>query len=59
MIMNTNENISTSTSIYTGVIRTHTYWMTSKEYRKSANNQSCYMKMNNDNTLTRTHIYFT
>jgi hypothetical protein len=59
--MNTNENISTSTStsIYTGVIRTHTYWMTSKEYRKSANNQSCYMKMNNDNTLTRTHIYFT
>lgn len=34
-------------------VRTHTYWMTNKEYKKWKPN-----KTQNDGMITRTHIYF-
>ena len=39
-------------------IRTHTYWMTIKEYKKWSNKLPKKINFNNDNILTRTHIYF-
>jgi hypothetical protein len=39
-------------------IRTHTYWMTLKEYKKFSKNKPSPIKINNDNTITRTHIIF-
>ena len=39
-------------------VRTHTYWMTFKEYKKWSTKRDNEYKLNNDNTLTRTHIIF-
>lgn len=39
-------------------IRTHTYWLSVKEYRKMSKSKN-EIKMNNDNIATRTHIFFT
>jgi|TARA_B110000967_G_scaffold208117_1_gene259291 hypothetical protein len=39
-------------------IRTHTYWLTPKEYRKMTKHPIEYAIVNSDNTVTRTHIYF-
>ena len=44
------------------VIRTHTYWMTIKEYKKMCKNKPKNkprnIKVNTDNTIIRTHIHF-
>ena len=40
------------------VIRTHTYWMTVKEYKKMSKNKSRNIKLNTDSTIIRTHINF-
>lgn len=40
------------------VIRTHTYWMTVKEYKKMCKNKPRNIKVNTDNTIIRTHIHF-
>lgn len=39
-------------------IRTHTYWMTVKQYKKWSKNIQKNKVLNNDKTLTRTHIIF-
>ena len=39
-------------------VRTHTYWMTVKEYKKWSKNKPANIKFNKDNTVTRTHIIF-
>jgi hypothetical protein len=39
-------------------VRTHTYWMTFKEYKKWSKHNHTEIKLNNDNTVTRTHIIF-
>ncbi len=39
-------------------IRTHTYWLTPKEYRKRTKRPIEYTTVNSDNVVTRTHIYF-
>jgi len=39
-------------------VRTHTYWMTMKEYKKWSKNAPRVIRFNNDKTKTRTHIYF-
>lgn len=38
-------------------IRTHTYWMTVKEYKKRSKYRLKH-NINNSNVITRTHIYF-
>ena len=40
------------------VIRTHTYWMNVKEYKKLSKNKPRNIKLNTDNTIIRTHIHF-
>ena len=40
------------------VIRTHTYWMTVKEYKKMSKKKPINIKLNTDNTIIRTHINF-
>ena len=47
--MNTKQNIQ---------VRTHTYWMTVKEYKKWSKSKPAEIKPNNDGTVTRTHIHF-
>jgi len=50
----------------TQIIRTHTYWMTTKEYKKWSKNRpdniqvdvKSKSKSNNNNVVTRTHIHF-
>ena len=39
-------------------VRTHTYWMTYKEYKKWSKHNPPMIKLNNDNIVTRTHIIF-
>jgi hypothetical protein len=39
-------------------VRTHTRWMTIKEYKKWSNNKNRSIPFNNDKTITRSHIYF-
>lgn len=39
-------------------IRTHTYWMSVKEYKKHAKHKGKEIKIKGDETVTRTHIYF-
>jgi len=39
-------------------VRTHTLWMTMKEYKKWSKNNKNKIVFNNDKTKTRTHIYF-
>ncbi len=39
-------------------VRTHTYWMTVKEYKKWSKNKPSPIPFNNDTTITRTHIHF-
>ena len=39
-------------------IRTHTYWMTYKEYKKWSAKRDKEYRLNTDNTVTRTHIIF-
>ena len=39
-------------------VGTHTYWLTPKEYRKMAKKSTEYKYITNDNTVTRTHLYF-
>jgi hypothetical protein len=39
------------------MVRTHTYWMTIKEYKKWSKKQEEYKKYS-DGIVTRTHIYF-
>ena len=39
-------------------VRTHTLWMTVKQYKKWSNNKSENITLKKDNTKTRTHIYF-
>ena len=39
-------------------IRTHTLWMTLKEYKKWSKTKQENIVLNNDKTITRTHIYF-
>ncbi len=39
------------------IIRTHTYWLTPKEYRKKSKKSDNKIKMGDD-MMTRTHIYF-
>lgn len=48
-----SKNNRTSTNI-----RTHTYWLTSKEYRKMTKRPIEYTTVKSDNTVTRTHLYF-
>jgi len=43
-------------------IRTHTYYLTWKEYKKKylySNSNSKYNKFRDNSVLTKTHIYFT
>ena len=47
--MNTKQNIQ---------VRTHTYWMTVKEYKKWSKSKPAEIKPDNDGTVTRTHIHF-
>jgi hypothetical protein len=44
-------------SEYILMVRTHTYWMTIKEYKKWSKKKEEYKKYSNG-TITRTHIYF-
>ena len=46
-----NKNDSTN-------VRTHIYWLTPKEYRKMSKQSIEHKYVNDDNTITRTHIYF-
>jgi len=39
-------------------LRTHTLWLTMKEYKKWSKNKYSNIVLNNDKTKTRTHIYF-
>ena len=39
-------------------IRTHTYWMSIKEYKKHSKHRVNDIKLKHDDTITRTHIYF-
>jgi hypothetical protein len=39
-------------------VRTHTLWMTLKEYKKWSKTKQENIVFNNDKTITRTHIYF-
>ncbi len=39
-------------------VRTHTYWMTVKEYYKWSKSRTVEIKMNNCNNMSRTHICF-
>lgn len=39
-------------------VRTHILWMTFKEYKKWSKNKPINKVLNNNKTLTRTHIYF-
>jgi len=39
-------------------VRTHTYWMTVREYKKWSKHKPTIIKFNNDNTVNRTHIIF-
>jgi len=39
-------------------VRTHTYWMTVKEYNKWSKSRPVEIKMNNCNNMTRTHVRF-
>ena len=39
-------------------IRTHTYWMSVKEYKKHSKHRENEIKLTGDKTITRTHIYF-
>lgn len=40
-------------------IRTHTYWISVKEYKKHSKHRKNNIKIKGDKTVTRTHIYFT
>ena len=43
----------------TQYIRTHTYWMTRKEYKIWSKHRPSNVDINgNNNVITRTHIYF-
>ena len=39
-------------------IRTHTYWMSVKEYKKHSKHRENEIKLTGDKIITRTHIYF-
>ena len=39
-------------------IRTHTYWMSTREYKKHSKHRGTDIKLKGDETTTRTHIYF-
>jgi hypothetical protein len=39
-------------------VRTHTYWMTFREYKKWSKHKPTTIRINTDNTVTRTHIIF-
>lgn len=39
-------------------VRTHTYWMTYKEYKKWVKSKPDIININSESTITRIHIHF-
>lgn len=39
-------------------IRTHTYWMSIREYKNYSKHRKNDIKIKGDKTITRTHVYF-